>query len=136
MSVKDILLVDDSVDDVDLALRALGKLKLEESTFVARDGVEALEHLGYTAREGNESPEQPALMLLDLQMPRLDGFQVLTKLRADPQFKDMYIAILTSSSRNADKEKALRLGAQRYIVKPIDFNQFVEILRELTATLH
>ncbi|HEY3205029.1 MAG TPA: response regulator [Thermoanaerobaculia bacterium] len=127
MSGKTILLVEDNPDDVALTLRAFRKNNIANEVVVAKDGVEALEHL--LAEKGAQ--EMPSLVLLDLKLPRLDGLEVLRRLRADPRTKLLPVVILTSSKEEQDLVNGYALGANSYIRKPVDFNQFIEAVRQL-----
>jgi two-component system response regulator len=126
MEDKLILLVEDNADDVALILRALKKNDISNKIVVARDGVEALDYLFSTGPH-----VQPQLVLLDLKLPRLDGFEVLRKMRADQRTKFLPVVILTSSKEPQDIMDGYGLGANSYVRKPVDFRQFVEAVRQL-----
>lgn len=129
---KTILLVEDNPDDVALTLRALKKNQILNEVVVAHDGVEALDYLfGTGAHAGRDTRDQPQIILLDLNMPRLDGFEVLRRLRADPRTALLPVAILTTSTEDKDILKSYRLGVNSYIRKPVDFEQFQEAIRQL-----
>lgn len=132
MEDKLILLVEDNPDDVALTLRALKKNRLSNSIIVASDGLEALDYLfGIGPHAGRDTSIQPALILLDLKLPKLDGFKVLEKLRADQRTRLLPVVIMTSSREQQDLIDGYGLGANSYIRKPVDFEQFVEAVRQL-----
>ena len=127
-----ILLVEDNADDVELTLRAFRKSDLVNTVTVARDGVEALDYLlatgSHADRAGNQLPD---LVLLDIKLPRVDGLQVLERLRANPRTKLLPIVVLTSSIEPKDLLTCYRLGANSYVRKPIDFQQFSKALHQI-----
>ncbi len=127
-----ILLVEDNPDDELLALRALTSNRVANQVVIARDGVEALEYLFGEGRfAGRDLACQPALILLDLQLPRLDGLEVLRRIRADPRTELLPVVVLTTSGEEPDLVASYRLGANSYIRKPVDFAQFTEAVRQL-----
>jgi CheY-like chemotaxis protein len=132
MNNKVILLVDDNSDDVLLTLRALKKNKILNEVVVARDGVEALDYLfgigKYTGRDINQLPQ---VVLLDLRMPKMEGIEVLHRIRADERMKHLPVVILTSSREEIDRVESFQLGANSYIMKPVDFRGFVEAVKQL-----
>jgi two-component system, response regulator len=128
----EILLVEDNPDDVELAIHALRKEKLANSIHVARDGEEALEFLfcnGIHAARSFEHP--PRLILLDLKLPKVDGMEVLKRLKADARTKSIPVVILTSSKEERDLANGYGLGANSYIQKPVDFDQFRETVKSV-----
>ncbi len=126
-SEKIILLVEDSVDDVELTRRALGMSHIANRLVVASDGAEALDYLLATGPWAGRSPdEDPTVVLLDLKLPKIGGLEVLRRLRADPRTKLLPVVILTSSIEEQDVVRGYELGANSYIQKPVDFLQFVE----------
>ncbi len=134
MEVKEkvILLVEDNPDDVELTRRALKKSRVANELVVARDGVEALDYLFATGSfAGRVTNDMPSLVLLDLKLPKVDGLEVLKRLRADKRTNLLPIVILTSSKEQRDLVEGYRLGANSYIRKPVDFTQFVEAIQEL-----
>jgi len=132
MLEKTILLVEDNADDEALTIRALKKNNLKNELVVARDGVEALDFLfGTGAYAGRDTSVLPGLVLLDLKLPRLDGLGVLRRIRADERTRRMPVTVLTSSKEEQDIIKSYDLGANSYICKPVDFNQFTEAVRQL-----
>jgi len=129
---KVILLVEDNVDDEVLAVRALKKNNVVNEVVVARDGVEALDYLfGTGAYAGRDLALQPGVILLDLKLPKLDGLGVLRRLRADERTRRLPVVVLTSSKEQQDLLQSYGLGANSYIRKPVDFNQFTEAIRQL-----
>jgi CheY-like chemotaxis protein len=134
MTITDetILLVEDNPDDVELTMRAFRKNNIANSVVVARDGVEALDYLfGRGAYADRNIKDTPRLILLDLKLPKLDGLQVLERLRADEHTKLTPVVILTSSKEEQDLISGYKTGANSYVRKPVDFNQFVEAVREI-----
>lgn len=132
MNNKIILLVEDNPDDVELTLRALKKNHIANEVVVARDGEEALEYLTVTGKyEGRSLVDVPQVILLDLKLPKISGLEVLRVLRADPRTRLLPVVILTSSSEELDIVASYQLGANSYIRKPVDFNQFMEAIRQL-----
>ena len=127
-----ILLVEDNPDDVELTMRAFRKNNIANNVAVAHDGVEALDYLfGRGAYADRNIKDTPRLILLDLKMPNLDGLQVLERLRADEYTKLIPVVILTSSKEEQDLISSYKSGANSYVRKPVDFNQFVEAVREI-----
>lgn len=132
MLEKMILLVEDNADDEELTIRALKKNNVTNSLVVARDGVEALDFLfGTGAYAGRDTAVVPGLVLLDLKLPKIDGLEVLRRIRADERTRRMPVTVLTSSKEEQDLIKSYDLGANSYIRKPVDFNQFTEAVRQL-----
>jgi two-component system response regulator len=127
-----ILLVEDNPDDEALTLRALQRNNITNRVVIAHDGVEAVDYLfGHGAYEGRDPSDLPQIVLLDLKLPRMDGFEVLKKLRADPRTKLLPVVILTSSKEQQDLVQGYGLGANSYVRKPVDFDQFVQAVRQL-----
>ena len=127
-----ILLVEDNPDDVALTLRAFKRSNISNEVVVACDGVEALDYLFATGRyAGRDTSQQPAVILLDLKLPRIDGLEVLRRLRADPRTALQPVVILTSSDEDQDKIMSYKLGANSYVRKPVDFDEFIEAARKL-----
>lgn len=132
MKNKHILLVEDNPDDVKLTLRALKKNNILNKVVVVEDGVEALDYLHGTGRfAGRDLSDMPQLILLDLKMPKLDGLEVLQRIREDERTRILPVVILTTSSEDKDRIESYKLGANSYIRKPVDFNQFLEAVQQL-----
>jgi two-component system response regulator len=132
MNDRVILLVEDNPDDEALTLRALRKNNIGNQIVVARDGAEALEYLFATgAHTGRDLSVQPELILLDLKLPKVDGFEVLKALRGDPRTKLLPVVILTTSKEQQDIAISYDLGANSYVRKPVDFQQFTEAVLQL-----
>jgi two-component system, response regulator len=132
MSEKMILLVEDNPDDEELTTRALRQAKIANEIVVARDGAEALDFLfGEGAYAGRDVSRAPAVVLLDLKLPKLSGLDVLNRLRADPRTRLVPVVILTSSSEEEDMLKSYQLGANSYVRKPVDFGQFAQAVSQL-----
>ena len=125
-----ILLVEDNQDDEELTLRALRKHKLANEVAVARDGVEALNYL-FTPVPGGDARPLPQLVLLDLNLPLLSGLEVLQRIRAHERTRRLPVVILTSSAEEQDLIDGYNLGANSYIRKPVNFNEFIEGVRQL-----
>jgi two-component system, response regulator len=127
-----ILLVEDNPDDVELTLRAFRKSKVLNEIVVVRDGVEALDYLfstgAFAGRDPNTSPE---VVLLDLKLPKLDGLEVLRRMRADERTRRTPVVVLTSSGEEKDILTSYDLGANSFVRKPVDFNQFLEAAQQL-----
>ena|SRR5258708_420235 len=128
----EILLVEDNPNDVELTLDALRENKLANKIEIARDGAEALDFLfaqgNHSRRNANH---QPRLVLLDLKLPKVNGLEVLAKMRADPRTKAVPVVVLTTSREERDIVESYNLGVNSYIVKPVDFEQFNEAVRQL-----
>jgi two-component system response regulator len=132
MKTKVILLVEDNPDDVALTLRAFKQNKIMNEVVVAKDGVEALDYIFCTGMyEGRDISITPQVVLLDLKLPRVDGMEVLKRIRADEHTKLLPVVILTSSKEEKDLVNGYSLGANSYIRKPVDFTQFTEAVRQL-----
>ncbi|MBK8129221.1 MAG: response regulator [bacterium] len=132
MNEKIILLIEDNPDDEELTLLALKESNILNEVVVARDGVEALDYLFTSHRyTDRNSPRMPQLILLDLKLPKLDGLDVLKRLRADPRTQLIPVVILTSSSEEEDMIASYRLGANSYVRKPVEFHHFANAVKQL-----
>jgi len=129
---KMILLVEDNPNDEELTLRALKKANIANQVAIARDGQEALDFLFSTGKyAGREPPTMPAVVLLDLKLPKLDGIDVLQRIRADPRTKLIPVVVLTSSSEDEDMVRSYQSGANSYVRKPIEFSAFADAVTQL-----
>lgn len=126
-----ILLVEDDPKDTELTMTALEEYNLTNEVVVARDGEEALDYLYYRGNFQRRSGENPAVILLDLKLPKVDGLEVLGKIRSDEQLKMIPVVVLTSSREERDMVASYKLGVNAYVVKPVDFHEFVNAIREL-----
>ncbi|NOK34122.1 response regulator [Corallococcus exercitus] len=127
-----ILLVEDNADDVDLTLIAFERAGLSAQVVVARDGVEALDYLfGTGAHAGRDVREQPRVVLLDLNLPRVSGHEVLQRMRADPRTREVPVVVLTSSLEERDLRESYRHFANSYVRKPVNFDEFIEVTKQL-----
>jgi two-component system response regulator len=132
MADKTILLVEDNPDDEELTLRALRQAKVANEVIVARDGIEALDFLFGKGRfKERDVQQRPAVVLLDLKLPKLNGLDVLQRMRADPLTKLIPVVVLTSSSEDEDKLKSYTSGANSYVRKPVDFGSFANAVAQL-----
>ena len=132
MTHKNLLLVEDNPDDEALTIRALKKYNLANAIVVARDGQEALDYLFAEGRFAERDPkEQPQVVLLDLKLPKVDGLEVLERMRKDSRTRHVPVVVLTSSNEQTDLIRSYDLGANSYVRKPVDFEQFLEAARQL-----
>jgi len=132
MVARTILLVEDNKDDEELTLRALARNNIGNHVVVVRDGQEAIDWLeGVRSHAGRNPADVPALILLDLKLPNVDGLEVLRRLRANPATQFVPVVILTSSREDRDLIRGYRGGANSYVQKPVDFTQFVDAVRQL-----
>lgn len=132
MNDKSILLVEDNPDDEELTLRALRRGNIANEVSVVRDGSEALEFLfGSGKFEGRDTQRQPAVVLLDLKLPKLGGIEVLKKIREDPRTRTLPVVILTSSSEDEDMIRSYESGANSYVRKPVNFVEFTSAVSQL-----
>ncbi len=132
-SLHRILLVEDNPKDAELALAALAEARVANEIILARDGVEALDYIHARGRFAGRPAGSPAVMLLDIKMPRMDGLEVLRHLKADPALKSIPVVMLTSSREEPDLAESYKLGANAYVVKPVDFDQFFNAVKQLGA---
>jgi len=128
---KYLLLIEDNEDDIELTRMALEKYNIVNNIVIKRDGEEAIEFLFGDRDSGRKHRGNPALILLDLNMPKIDGFEVLNKLRATESTKYLPVAILTSSKQEEDIIRGYKTGANSYIRKPVNFNEFLEAVKQL-----
>jgi len=131
--LKRILLVEDDPKDVELTLTGLAEYNLANEVVVARDGEEALEFLFQRGKYADRPNGNPAVMLLDLKLPKVNGFEVLEKVRADENLKMLPVVVLTSSNEERDLVRSYKLGVNAYVTKPVDFHEFVNAVKELGA---
>lgn len=126
-----ILLVEDNPDDVELTIHALKKNNIANPVAIVRDGQEAIDYLFYQGTYANENHELPDIILLDLKLPRVDGIDVLGKIKGDKKLRRIPVVILTSSKEESDMVKSYDLGVNSYIRKPVDFDQFVQTVKHV-----
>jgi two-component system response regulator len=132
MNDKMILVVEDNPDDEEMTLRSLKRAKIANEIAVARDGNEALEFIfGEGAHEGRDIERMPALIVLDLKLPKLNGYDVLKRLRGDERTRRIPVVVLTSSSEDEDMLKSYDSGANSYVRKPVEFNSFADAVTQL-----
>jgi two-component system, response regulator len=129
--LRTILLAEDNSRDVELTLEALGEYNLANHVTVAKDGVEAMEFLHCEGKFKMRRQENPAVVLLDIKMPRMDGIEVLRAIRSDPALKTLPVVMLTSSREEPDLKKCYELGANAYVVKPVDFKDFIDAIKQV-----
>ena len=129
--LKPILLVEDSPNDLELTLAALEQSQLANEVIVARDGAEALDFLYRRGPFANRTSQDPAVVLLDLKLPKVDGLEVLALVKGDPALRAMPIVMLTSSREESDLVRSYSLGVNAFVVKPVDFKEFFEAIRDL-----
>ena len=131
VEIRTILLAEDNHRDVELTLEALGDHNLANNVIVVRDGVETLEYLRCEGKYKQRKPGNPAVLLLDIKMPRMDGIEVLRVIRNDKEFKMLPVVMLTSSREEQDLIISYELGVNAYVVKPVDFKEFMEAVKLL-----
>ena len=131
MEINDILLVEDSQNDVELILESLHDFNLANRVTAVKDGIEALEYLQCSGKYKSRRRNSPAVILLDIKMPRMDGIELLRILKQDEQLKLIPIVILTSSNEEPDLKKCYELGANAYVVKPVKFGDFIETVKSI-----
>jgi CheY-like chemotaxis protein len=129
--LKRILLAEDNPEDVELTLAALGEHNLANEVVVVRDGAEALDFLFRRGLNATRSRETPAVILLDVKMPKVDGLEVLRQIKADEHLRTVPVVMLTSSREEADLVESYRLGVNAYVVKPVDFREFIQAVKTL-----
>jgi len=133
MKLKTILLAEDNQNDVDLTILALSEYNFANNIVVVNDGVEVLEYLRSQGKFKGRKPGYPAVILLDLKMPRLDGIGVLKDIKSDPVLKQIPVVMVTSSREETDLVQSYKLGVNAYVVKPVDFSQFIDAIKQLGA---
>lgn len=131
LQLKKILLVEDNYNDIELALEALREENLGDRVVVANDGVEAMEYLSYKGRYQNRGRENPAVIFLDIKMPRMDGLEVLQAVKSHPQLKKIPVVMLTSSREEKDLLLCYEQGVNAYVVKPVEFTDFQNTVKQL-----
>jgi len=129
--LKRILLAEDSANDIELTLAALAEYKLINEVVVVRDGAEALDYLFLRGKYEGRSNGNPAVVLLDLKMPKVDGLEVLRRMRADDRLRTTPVVVLTSSREERDIVESYQLGVNAYVVKPVDFKEFIDAVKNL-----
>jgi len=129
--MKRILLVEDSMQDAELVIEALGECKLTNTVVHLRDGAEALDYLHRRGPYSERETGLPAVVMLDLKMPKVDGLEVLQSMKSDPVLKVVPVVIMTSSREERDLHESYRFGVNAYVVKPVQFHEFVEAIRRL-----
>jgi len=129
--VHKILLAEDNPNDVELSLEALGEYNLANEVVVVRDGSEALDYLYCRGSFSNRTNGNPAVILLDIKMPKVNGLEVLKQIRGDEKLKTIPVVMLTSSREEKDLVISYNLGANAYVVKPVDFQQFITAVKEI-----
>lgn len=132
-NLKSILLVEDNPQDRELTLEGLSEYKIINNIITASDGVEALEYLQYEGKFKNREEGNPAVILLDIKMPRMDGIEVLEAIKKDDRLKSIPVVMLTSSREEPDLKKCYELGVNAYVVKPVDFKEFHEAVKNITV---
>ena len=129
--LRRVLLVEDSAKDVELTLEALGEHRFANEVIVARDGVEGWTYLTRTGAFASRQPGNPAVVLLDLKLPKMDGLEVLRAMRADPALRSIPVVMLTSSREERDVVESYKLGVNAYVVKPVAFTDFIDAVKNL-----
>ncbi len=129
--LKPILLVEDNPKDIELTLAALEQAQLANAVVIARDGAEALDYLYGRGQYAGRNMTDPAVVLLDLKLPKIDGLEVLEKIKNDPSMRHTPVVMLTSSREESDLVKSYSLGVNAFVVKPVGFDRFFEAVREL-----
>jgi CheY-like chemotaxis protein len=133
MKLKTILLAEDNQNDIDLIILALSEFNLANNIEIVNDGVEVLEYLRSQGRFKGREPDSPAVIFLDLKMPRMDGIEILKHIKKDPVLKIIPVVMVTSSREESDLVQSYKLGVNAYVVKPVDFNQFIDAIKQMGA---
>jgi len=131
MALKKVLMVEDNPNDIELTLEALSENNVANAIEIVRDGEEALDYLYCKGKFSSRQPGNPGVILLDLKLPKIDGLSVLRTVRNDDELKMIPVVILTSSREESDLIESYKLGVNAYVVKPVDFNEFVRAIRTL-----
>jgi CheY-like chemotaxis protein len=131
INLRTILLAEDNPKDVELTIEALSEHNLANHVVVVKDGVEAMEYLRYEGNYKLRNQGNPAVLLLDIKMPRMDGIEVLKAIRSDDKLKTIPVVILTSSREESDLIKSYELGVNAYVVKPVNFKDFIEAIKQI-----
>lgn len=131
IELKKILLVEDNTNDIELTLEALAEHNLANRVVVLNDGVQAMEYLLYQGVYKNRKRENPAIILLDIKMPRMDGIEVLQEIKANPELKTIPVVMLTSSREEPDLKKCYDIGVNAYVVKPVNFKDFFAAVKQI-----
>jgi CheY-like chemotaxis protein len=131
VELRTILFAEDNPRDVELTLEALGDHNLANNVIVVRDGVETMDYLRREGKYEQRKPGNPAVLLLDIKMPRMDGIEVLRAIRNDNELKLLPVVMLTSSREEQDLIKSYELGVNAYVVKPVDFKEFIEAVKQV-----
>ncbi|MET0657270.1 MAG: response regulator, partial [Steroidobacteraceae bacterium] len=129
--LRPILLVEDNLKDLELSLAALAKCQLANQIVVARDGAEALDYVYRRGAHAQRLAGDPAVVLLDLKLPKVDGLEVLAQIKNDPNHRQIPVVMLTSSREESDLVRSYELGVNAFVVKPVDFNAFFEAIQDL-----
>lgn len=131
IELKTILLAEDNPNDVELTIEALTENNLANNVVAVKDGVETMEYLRYEGNFKQRKKGMPAVLLLDIKMPRMDGIEVLESIRSDDQLKKLPVVMLTSSREEPDLEKCYALGVNAYVVKPVNFKDFLDAVKHI-----
>lgn len=131
LSLGRILLVDDSPRDIELMVEALEQSHLANEVAIARDGAEALDYLHKRGSFADRTPGNPVVVMLDLKMPKVDGLTVLKEMRSDPKLRLIPVVVMTSSREEQDLVRSYELGSNAYVVKPVDFQGFIEAVKQV-----
>ncbi len=131
--VPPILYAEDNENDIELTLAAISECHLENRVDIVRDGQEVMDYLQYRGKYQNRPVERPVVVFLDIKMPRMDGIQTLQAIKADESLKTIPVVMLTSSSMESDMVESYNLGVNAYVVKPVDFTEFIEVVKKIGA---
>ncbi|HYT61945.1 MAG TPA: response regulator [Haliangiales bacterium] len=131
--LRSILLAEDNSNDVELTLAGLAELRLANEVVVVRDGAEALDYLHSRGKYASRANGNPAVILLDLKMPKMDGLEVLREIKTNERLKSIPVVMLTSSAQESDLVKSYRLGVNAYVVKPVNYREFINAIKQVGA---